>query len=64
MNLAYLLLFAIVFVFIVTVSFMTPHDRRLFTGIILDSLDRAREEVIYQATRLKRWWDERKAKKS
>lgn len=64
MNAAYLLIFAIMFVFIVTVSFMTPMDRRLFTGIILDALDRAWGEVVYQAVRLKRWWDERKAKKA
>lgn len=63
MNAAYILLFTCVFVLIVTLSFMTPMDRRVFLGFVYDAWDRAIDEVVYQFKRAKRWWGERQAKK-
>lgn len=64
MNVAYILLFSIVFVFVVTISFMTPMDRRVFAGFVLDAWRSLIDEIVYQAKRAKRWWDERQAKKA
>lgn len=64
MNIAYILLFAVVFVLIVTPTFMTPMDRRVFIGFVYDAWDRAVDEVIFFFRRVKRWWDERQAKKA
>ena len=64
MNIAYMLLFAVAFVFIVTVTFMTPMDRRVLAGFVLDAWRRVSDEVVYQFGRAKRWYEERQAKKA
>lgn len=64
MNVAYILLFTIAFVFVVTLSFMTPMDRRVFAGFVLDAWRSLLDEVVYQAKRARRWYDERQAKKA
>jgi hypothetical protein len=64
MYFAFILLFAVTFVLIVTLSFMTPMDRRVFMGFVYDAWDRAIDEVIFFFRRVKRWWDERQAKKA